>query len=331
MPGNEDWRYKKAQELGLTDIRPVSVPPRKIPASDRPSPVAAKPVVPPATTVPPRPVPTVPPPAAAVSPPRAAVPASAVGVPATPIARRTPYARVAAIAAGLAVAASAGWVMHAEFGGPRSLPVVATAPAVDVPRVNPVIPPPTEAPPVEEPPVKAPPVEAPAVETPPVETPPASVASARPPVQVTPGEAVAAGNQPGDTAPSPTSSPPVATKLQRKMTGLWRQKPPQAARAVLQQPPVTKAARIGRAAQPSFSCSRVQTRVNQMICNDASLSGLDVALASEYRRAVQGSALPRQLSLDRQQAAFLNARSNCQTQRCIAQLYRARINALRPD
>lgn len=318
MPSNEDWRYRKAQELGLGDSSQV-VPPRAR-AGNAKAPPVREPARP---AAPARPAPS------GATPPPPAGPASATPPPLPPYARavarpaRTarPVALIAAIAAGLAVSVGAGWALHANYGTPQVAMNVGT-PALTVPAA--------EQRAMTPPRVVAPPVVASAT----VDRQSAAPVAVLPPAEAlaeSPVESVAAGpakRPPAKAVRRVAARTPVtraraaAVRRMASNAGVRRAapKPRRSAEAAL---------RPGRTSQPSFDCSRAGASVNQMICNDPALAGLDVAVARGYRRAVTGRNPDTERRLDRSQAAFLNARNECQTSRCVARLYRQRLAQLR--
>lgn len=292
---DDDWRYRKAQQLGLIDDRPLGVPGD----GRRPDPIRQRPDWPSAA------------PAMATS---ASAPRSKRGSP-TPAdgPRRLAFAGGTALA--LLVAAGAGWLLN-DAVGERAMtdfppPAIATAaveattspaaaasaalPSADTAPAD--LPPPV-APPVQ-PPLEAPPPEAPPLQAPPVETPAPVVAT-----------------------PRAVSSPAARAAA-----------PPKPRFVVASQPGVARrrsdgALAVAARGRPSFNCRRARSRDSQLICASPELSGLDRELARSYRAAVRRGGAGAEEWLDRGQSAFLNARSACQTAPCIARLYYRRLDRL---
>lgn len=292
----DDWRYRKAQQLGLIDDRPLGA------SGDGRRPAA--PVPPHAGWTP------APPPA----PPKAARPQSRASIEkANDGPSRLAFAGGTAIA--LLVAAGAGWLLN-DAVGQRSMaefppPVVAVADPVNPPVrtseaaarsgtatrpdtlalpvdavLQPADLPPEQAPPVQEPPVEVPPLQAPPVQAPP----PAPVVAAAPAV----------------VAPR-AARPPKPRVVLARDSGVFAPT---------------------RGGRPSFNCRRARSRDSQLICASPELSGLDREMAQAYRAAVRRSGGWGEARLDRDQSAFLNARSACQTAPCIARLYYRRLDRL---
>lgn len=80
--------------------------------------------------------------------------------------------------------------------------------------------------------------------------------------------------------------------------------------------------------EASFDCRTASTDVNRMICADARLGALDVAMGDAYRAAVSRGGPEAEYQLDSEQASFLNARAGCQTPGCIARMTRRRLDDL---
>ena len=272
MTGNEDWRFERAQQLGLIDTRPISLQTRGVPEA-APRPVRS-PVV-----------------------PRPAEPAPVVPLPARqPLVRRTEprrlLARICGSAAALLLAASAGWVLRDMLGDtPRRLHETAIA-VVRAPTTSPLV---------------------------------AEVAPRQP--ALPPNRAVskpvrAEGNElpRGGRADSAEAAQPSGRAASRH----------DVAAAAARRLPAKAATSRGPAPKPSFDCHRATASVNRMICRDGDLAALDVAMADQYRHAVRRGSLDDERRLDREQAAFLNARGDCLTATCIAAIYRQRLDALRP-
>ncbi|KAB7647739.1 hypothetical protein [Polymorphobacter fuscus] len=261
MSDDEAWRYRKAQQLGLTDTRPVTPATPAGPAADVRGPAPVTPPVP-------RPSPVARPPAA---PPIRPQPAAASPM-TTGSGRLT---RIGGAAAALVLAATAGWGLHSAIGprlAPADLPMPVQAP----------VPAPAPAP------TTAPEVAAPAVPAAEIAL-PAAVIEPRPQVIA--------------RAPEPAAAEPPAPA---------RPRPVKAA-------PITG---------PSFNCRYASTDAQQMICASPTLARLDGAVAAAYRVAVERGGAAAERRLDREQAAFLNARGACRTPACITRLATRRLKRL---
>lgn len=81
--------------------------------------------------------------------------------------------------------------------------------------------------------------------------------------------------------------------------------------------------------RPSFDCSRAQSRGEIAVCSDASLSALDVSMATEYRRALGVSTPVQHALLQQTRNRFLAYRDDCPTRQCIADAYVARMREIR--
>lgn len=88
----------------------------------------------------------------------------------------------------------------------------------------------------------------------------------------------------------------------------------------------------GVQAAPSFDCSKASTRVENLICDHDRLAQLDSEMAAAYRTALRDSPwASANKRIRREQKAWLSQRNRCETKRCLRQLYRDRISALRAE
>lgn len=88
----------------------------------------------------------------------------------------------------------------------------------------------------------------------------------------------------------------------------------------------------GVQAAPSFDCSKASTRVENLICDHDRLAQLDSEMAAAYRTALRDSPwASANKRIRREQKAWLSQRNRCETKRCLRQLYRDRISALRTE
>ena len=98
-----------------------------------------------------------------------------------------------------------------------------------------------------------------------------------------------------------------------------------------QAPPAAAAPKPPAAAAPtrgpSFDCAKAVRRIDRMICDDATLSGLDRDLAAAYRAAREAAGIGKQALLASQRA-FLKARNACDDATCVARAYSERIAVL---
>jgi uncharacterized protein len=79
----------------------------------------------------------------------------------------------------------------------------------------------------------------------------------------------------------------------------------------------------------SFNCRYARTPDEVAICEDARLSALDERLSNRFFRLRDTLYGPDRARLDRDQAAWLNARHQCgSAPACIAAAYRARLSEL---
>ena len=77
----------------------------------------------------------------------------------------------------------------------------------------------------------------------------------------------------------------------------------------------------------SFDCAKATTLVENAICSNPALSGLEDQMASLYSQALGQSANTKQFKED--QRAWLKKRNNCQSESCIKQAYQERLSVLR--
>lgn len=140
-------------------------------------------------------------------------------------------------------------------------------------------------------------------------------------------------SEPQAAVPAPAPDIPVPTP-----STLIRQKhapPPATAEAKAKAPakaarpaPTHAARKSSRVTQPARSCSRSGATVYRLICTDPALAARDARLNRLYRRAMTRADKGLARRIDRDQAEFLNRRSNCEDARCIARLTDRRIDRL---
>ena len=76
----------------------------------------------------------------------------------------------------------------------------------------------------------------------------------------------------------------------------------------------------------SFPCEKAGTKIERMICADATLAELDVTLAARYKSEMMLSD-DKDLS-KREQRAWIKERNQCSTPQCVADSYKNRIDEL---
>lgn len=81
---------------------------------------------------------------------------------------------------------------------------------------------------------------------------------------------------------------------------------------------------------PAFNCRYAKTRVENMICQDATLGRLDVILNENYAkvRAKAHFNKPEARMLESTQRDWVRHRDTCQTKTCVRMKYYERIQAL---
>lgn len=85
----------------------------------------------------------------------------------------------------------------------------------------------------------------------------------------------------------------------------------------------------GRNFSPSFNCRRATTSVNYAICASPELSALDRQVSQAFYRVTASVDLERHKAIDRDQTDFLNERARCNSDDCVAAVYRRRLDTLR--
>lgn len=361
MSNDESWRFRRAEELGLIDTGPVSMPSKTIarrvpeapvplsglrhptapdqPPIDAPPPAAAPPAAPPGDA-PPLAAPIVPPAqdtrpastAAAAAEPdapefaastaaralrqdrgRTTGTGSAAAPPARPTGTSQPIVPALIVILAIALAAAAAWVGTRMVARYTPLPAAAVRPARSAPGAS-------RAPAPAQPGDAA-----------------AAVAAAVPPAAPEPPRV------PDEAALPPPQplAPPIAAAGPRADSYVERDNEEVAVERPRPAPVIVPTRRDQRAGQfgntepvaapsadfsPSFDCRRATASVNQTICGDRELSALDVEMVQSYRRAVRDTDFEAQIDAD--QAAFLNARTRCRSEACIADIYRQRIDEL---
>jgi uncharacterized protein YecT (DUF1311 family) len=81
--------------------------------------------------------------------------------------------------------------------------------------------------------------------------------------------------------------------------------------------------------RPSFDCDDAVTRGEVAVCNNASLSALDVTMATQYRRALAAASPAQRTALIQTRDRFLAYRDNCPTVGCIRDAYVGRMREIR--
>ena len=81
------------------------------------------------------------------------------------------------------------------------------------------------------------------------------------------------------------------------------------------------------AIKPSFDCATAKSKVNLLICGDASLAALDVQEAQMLRRARAKAAQPEAVNAD--EDVWLGERNTCASAACLSRAYRRRLYDLR--
>jgi uncharacterized protein len=83
-------------------------------------------------------------------------------------------------------------------------------------------------------------------------------------------------------------------------------------------------------ASPSFDCAKTSTSVEKTICGSETLQKLDSALASNYRDMLEaGDDLPGGAKdLKQDQKAWVAKRNVCTSEKCLADMYRTRIDEI---
>ncbi len=84
----------------------------------------------------------------------------------------------------------------------------------------------------------------------------------------------------------------------------------------------------GQDFSPSFNCRRATSWVNRTVCSDAELAALDVRMSDTYGAAIAAADPAGERRIDADQAQFLQQRARCRTADCIGRAYRMRIDEL---
>jgi uncharacterized protein len=82
------------------------------------------------------------------------------------------------------------------------------------------------------------------------------------------------------------------------------------------------------AAGPSFDCAKASSNVEKMICGNDQLQKLDVALSKNYKSmmAVSDDLPGGAQDLRQEQKAWVAKRNKCTTEKCLVDLYSARVD-----
>jgi uncharacterized protein len=79
----------------------------------------------------------------------------------------------------------------------------------------------------------------------------------------------------------------------------------------------------------SFDCAKARTKVEGLICTDATLSGLDDEMAAAYKTALRDEKLVHKVRQAQKQ--WLKERDSCADTDCLEMAYRSRIDELNPS
>jgi len=82
------------------------------------------------------------------------------------------------------------------------------------------------------------------------------------------------------------------------------------------------------AARPSFNCANARTRGETAVCSDPGLASLDRQMASEFFRALSQADAGQREQLQRTRGRFLAFRDRCDSDACIADAYRGRMEEI---
>ena len=77
--------------------------------------------------------------------------------------------------------------------------------------------------------------------------------------------------------------------------------------------------------RPSFNCRRATSWVNRTVCNSRRLAAIDVRMSNAYGTAIAAVGPAGDRRIDADQARFLQRRARCRTAVCIDRAYRFRI------
>jgi uncharacterized protein len=86
---------------------------------------------------------------------------------------------------------------------------------------------------------------------------------------------------------------------------------------------------IALADGPAFNCAKASSKVEKMICADATLSSADPVNADMYGEALQTT--DNQNRVKQEQRQWLKVRNEYQSVECIGKAYDARYNALQHE
>ena len=81
--------------------------------------------------------------------------------------------------------------------------------------------------------------------------------------------------------------------------------------------------------RPSFDCARARTRGETEVCSDSGLAALDVNMASQYRRAIEGASPEQRALLQSTRDRFLRYRDRCPNRQCMGAAYVGRMREIR--
>ena len=84
----------------------------------------------------------------------------------------------------------------------------------------------------------------------------------------------------------------------------------------------------GQFARASFDCSRAESRVEHMICDDEDLGRDDISLAEVYARLLRHSPAAAREGIRQDQRAWLKRRDACAMRDCVVRAIRDRLDVL---
>lgn len=125
-----------------------------------------------------------------------------------------------------------------------------------------------------------------------------------------------------DATPAPVQAP-VVTNEQAVVA-------PSAPASAVPAPAAAPVAAAPRTPTPSFDCAKASSKIEKLICSDADLADLDMALGDTFSTRIKASTESDKKALRESQKEWIkNVRNACQDVKCASDAYTDRLNVIR--
>jgi uncharacterized protein len=85
-----------------------------------------------------------------------------------------------------------------------------------------------------------------------------------------------------------------------------------------------------RTPTPSFDCAKASSKIEKLICSDADLADLDMAMGDTYSTRIKTTTeSDKKVLRETQEEWIKNVRNACQDVKCATEAYQERLNVIR--